>query len=224
MSDNILGDRIKERRLELEMTQGDVAKEIGVATSTIQRYETDSIGKIKLPVVEAIARVLRVSPDWLIGKSDEKEVQSISFFDYAFIPNLMPLPKTREVPRLGTIACGEPILAQENIEDYDKAPEGINCDFTLKCKGDSMIGARINNGDIVYIRYQEEVENGEIAAVLVDDSTDESSATLKRVYLYENQIVLQAENPKYQPLVFTGEEMNKVRIIGKAVAFLSEVQ
>lgn len=224
MSDNILGDRIKERRLELEMTQGDVAKEIGVATSTIQRYETDSIGKIKLPVVEAIARVLRVSPDWLIGKSDEKEVQSISFFDYASIPNLMSLPKTREVPRLGTIACGEPILAQENIEDYDKAPEGINCDFTLKCKGDSMIGARINNGDIVYIRYQEEVENGEIAAVLVDDSTDESSATLKRVYLYENQIVLQAENPKYQPLVFTGEEMNKVRIIGKAVAFLSEVQ
>ena len=224
MSDNILGDRIKERRLELEMTQGDVAKEIGVATSTIQRYETDSIGKIKLPVVEAIARVLRVSPDWLIGKSDEKEVQSISFFDYASIPTLMPLPKTREVPRLGTIACGEPILAQENIEDYDKAPEGVNCDFTLKCKGDSMIGARINNGDIVYIRYQEEVENGEIAAVLVDDSTDESSATLKRVYLYENQIVLQAENPKYQPLVFTGEEMNKVRIIGKAVAFLSEVQ
>ena len=87
-----------------------------------------------------------------------------------------------------------------------------------------MVGARINDGDIVYIRQQEEVENGEIAAVLVDDSTDESSATLKRVYLYENQIVLQAENPKYQPLVFTGEEMNKVRIIGKAVAFLSEVQ
>ncbi len=224
MSDNILGDRIKERRLELEMTQGDVAKEIGVATSTIQRYETDSIGKIKLPVVEAIARVLRVSPDWLIGKSDEKEVQSISFFDFTSIPNLMPLPKTREVPRLGTIACGEPILAQENIEDYDKAPEGVNCDFTLKCKGDSMVGARINDGDIVYVRQQDEVENGEIAAVLVNDGSEESSATLKRVYLYENQIVLQAENPKYSPWVYTGEDMNKVRIIGKAVAFLSEVQ
>ena len=223
MSDNILGDRIKERRLELEMTQGDVAKEIGVATSTIQRYETDSIGKIKLPVVEAIARVLRVSPDWLIGKSDEKEVQSISFFDFTSIPNLMPLPKTREVPRLGIIACGEPILARENIEDYDRAPEGVNCDFTLKCKGDSMIGARIHDGDIVYIRLQEEVENGEIAAVLVDDS-GESNATLKRVYLYENQIVLQAENPKYSPWVYTGEDMNKVRIIGKAVAFLSEVK
>lgn len=86
-----------------------------------------------------------------------------------------------------------------------------------------MVGARINDGDIVYIRQQEEVENGEIAAVLVDD-VGESSATLKRVYLYENQIVLQAENPKYSPWVYTGEDMNKVRIIGKAVAFLSEVQ
>lgn len=223
MGDNILGDRIKERRLELDMTQGDVAKEIGVATSTIQRYETDSIGKIKLPVVEAIARVLRVSPDWLIGKTDEKEIHTTSHLNLSSIPNLLPLPKTRKVPRLGTIACGEPILAQENIEDYDKAPEGVNCDFTLKCKGDSMTGARINDGDIVYIRQQEEVENGEIAAVLVDD-VGESSATLKRVYLYENQIVLQAENPKYSPWVYTGEDMNKVRIIGKAVAFLSEVQ
>lgn len=224
MSDNILGDRIKERRLELEMTQGDVAKEIGVATSTIQRYETDSIGKIKLPVVEAIARVLRVSPDWLIGKTDEKEIRATPYFDLSSIPNILPLPKTRKIPRLGTIACGEPILAQENIENYDRAPEGVNCDFTLKCKGDSMIGARINDGDIVYIRQQDEVENGEIAAVLVDDASEISTATLKRVYLYENQIVLQAENPKYSPLVYTGEDMNKVRIIGKAVAFLSEVQ
>lgn len=182
-------------------------------------------GQWKLTV---LALALNVSESWLMGLDVPMERQSSDSLDavstlLCSIPNLLPLPKTRKVPRLGTIACGEPILAQENIEDYDKAPEGVNCDFTLKCKGDSMVGARINDGDIVYIRQQEEVENGEIAAVLVDD-VGESSATLKRVYLYENQIVLQAENPKYSPWVYTGEDMNKVRIIGKAVAFLSEVQ
>ena len=182
-------------------------------------------GQWKLTV---LALALNVSESWLMGLDVPMERQSSDSVDPApallgSIPNLLPLPKTRKVPRLGTIACGEPILAQENIENYDKAPEGVNCDFTLKCKGDSMVGARINDGDIVYIRQQDEVENGEIAAVLVDDA-GESDATLKRVYLYENQIVLQAENPKYSPWVYTGEDMNKVRIIGKAVAFLSEVQ
>ena len=175
-----------------------------------------------------LALALNVSESWLMGLDVPMERQSSDSVDPAptllgSIPNLLPLPKTRTVPRLGTIACGEPILADENIEDYDKAPEGVNCDFTLKCKGDSMVGARINDGDIVYIRQQDEVENGEIAAVLVDDA-GESDATLKRVYLYENQIVLQAENPKYSPWVYTGEDMNKVRVIGKAVAFLSEVR
>lgn len=182
-------------------------------------------GQWKLTV---LALALNVSESWLMGLDVPMERQSSDSVDPApallgSIPNLLPLPKTRKVPRLGTIACGEPILAQENIENYDKAPEGVNCDFTLKCKGDSMTGARIHDGDIVYIRLQEEVENGEIAAVLVDD-VGESNATLKRVYLYENQIVLQAENPKYSPWGYTGEDMNKVRIIGKAVAFLSEVR
>lgn len=182
-------------------------------------------GQWKLTV---LALALNVSESWLMGLDVPMERQSSDSTEDSVkllgsISNLLPLPKTRKVPRLGTIACGEPILAQENIENYDRAPEGVNCDFTLKCKGDSMVGARIHDGDIVYIRLQEEVENGEIAAVLVDDS-GESNATLKRVYLYENQIVLQAENPKYSPWVYTGEDMNKVRIIGKAVAFLSEVR
>ena len=182
-------------------------------------------GQWKLTV---LALALNVSEAWLMGLDVPMERRGSDSVDttstlLGSIPNLLPLPKTKNVPRLGTIACGEPILADENIEDYDKAPEGVNCDFTLKCKGDSMVGARINDGDVVYIRQQDEVENGEIAAVLVDDA-GESNATLKRVYLYENQIVLQAENPKYSPWVYTGEDMNKVRIIGKAVAFLSEVQ
>lgn len=209
--------RLRRIMEERGLSQSELAQLSGVSKSSISRYLSGA-WKAKQDTIYDMARVLQVSEAWLMGYDVTKERVSST------IPNLMPLPKTRQVPRLGTIACGEPILAQENIENYDEAPEGINCNFTLKCKGDSMIGARINNGDIVYIRQQEKVENGEIAAVLVDDTAEESSATLKRVYLYENQIVLQAENPKYQPLVFTGTQMNKVRIIGKAVAFLSEVQ
>lgn len=221
--------RLRQIMEERGLTQSELAKFSGVSKSSISRYLSGA-WKAKQDTIYDMARVLQVSEAWLMGYDVTKErippvvsAPSTSTTLIASIPNLMPLPKTREVPRLGIIACGEPILARENIEDYDRAPEGVNCDFTLKCKGDSMIGARIHDGDIVYIRLQEEVENGEIAAVLVDDS-GESNATLKRVYLYENQIVLQAENPKYSPWVYTGEDMNKVRIIGKAVAFLSEVK
>ena len=111
-----IGQRIKQRRLDMDLTQGDIANEIGVAISTIQRYETGAIDKIKLPVIEAIARVLRVSPDWLVGKSDSP------------LPsNIIPMPKTRHIPLIGTIACGEPILAEENLDGAGK----INYD-TLK--------------------------------------------------------------------------------------------
>ena len=220
-------ERLRRIMEERGMTQSELAQLSGVSKSSISRYISGA-WKGKQDTVYNLAHVLNVSEAWLMGYDVPMErpqpVQSTAALLVDTVPNLLPLPKTRKVPRLGTIACGEPILAQENIENYDKAPEGVNCDFTLKCKGDSMTGARINDGDIVYVRQQDEVENGEIAAVLVDDASEISTATLKRVYLYENQIVLQAENPKYSPLVYTGEDMNKVRIIGKAVAFLSEVQ
>ena len=131
----------------------------------------------------------------------------------------MPLPKTKKVPLLGTIACGEPILAEENIDEYIDMDESIDADFCLRCKGDSMINARINDGDIVYIRQQPRVEHGQIAAVLVDDE-----ATLKRVYLYEDYITLKPENPAYEPKSYFGERMNDIRILGKAVAFTSLVK
>ena len=124
----------------------------------------------------------------------------------------------RTVPILGTIACGAPILAQEHIESYTELPGGIHADFALVCKGDSMVGARIFDGDVVYIRQQETVENGEIAAVLVD-----GEATLKRVRHFGDRISLEPENPMYRPLIFWGEEMNQVQILGKAVAFTAQV-
>ena len=223
---NTIANRLKQALEMRNMKQADLVNMTGIGKSSISTYLSGDY-EPKQKNLYRLAKALDVNESWLMGydvpMERQQPVQSTATSFVGTIPNLLPLPKTRKVPPLGTIACGEPILAQENIENYDKAPEGVNCDFTLKCKGDSMTGARIHDGDIVYIRLQEEVENGEIAAVLVDD-VGESNATLKRVYLYENQIVLQAENPKYSPWVYTGEDMNKVRIIGKAVAFLSEVR
>lgn len=210
-----VGKRIEDRRTELGLTLQDIATEVGVAISTIQRYEQGKIGKVKLPVMEAIAAALNVSTDWLLGiPNAEKERPSTSLAD-----NILPLPNMRKVPLLGTIACCTPILAAENLDGYVKMPENVHADFCLRCKGDSMIGARIMDGDLVFIHQQPDVDNGAIAAVIVEDE-----ATLKRIYKSTGKIILQPENPRYEPFVFVGEELSQIRIIGKAVAFLSGVE
>lgn len=214
-----IGQRIKNMRLKNNLTQDELALRISTTKQTIHKYENGIITNIPSSKIEAIANILNTTPDYLMGWSNEEN--NISF-DVFSIKGVMPLPKTSKKPRLGVIACGEPILAEENIEDYDDVPDDIKCDFTLLCKGDSMINARINDGDIVYIRQQPTVENGEIAACLVEGDF-ETEATLKRYYKYDDKIVLQAENPAYQPFVYVKEEMNKVRIIGKAVGFTSKL-
>lgn len=207
-----IGNRIEFRRKQLNLTLDDIASEIGVAKSTVQRYEKGTIEKIKLPVIEAIARVLDVDPAWLCCKSDVMGTATTK----PLPTNILPMPTTVARPRLGAIACGEPILAEQNIEGYDQIPDFIKCDFTLLCKGDSMIGARIHDGDIVCIRQQEEVENGQIAAILIGDE-----ATLKRVRFIEGGIALWPENPAYAPIVFVGEEAEQVKILGLATHFIS---
>ena len=150
--------------------------------------------------------------------------QPVSLKSKVNCKNLIPLSKikTKKVPLIGSIACGAPITAVENIEEYIDMDADIHADFALRCKGDSMINARIFDGDIVYIREQPMVENGEIAAVIIDDM--ECEATLKRVYIDDEHIILHAENPVYKDMAFYHEEMNQVRIVGKAVAFLSAVK
>jgi repressor LexA len=128
------------------------------------------------------------------------------------------MPGTYKIPILGAIACGAPILAQEHIDGYTGVPDFIHADFALVCKGESMMGARIYDGDLVYIRQQDTVENGEIAAVLID-----GEATLKRVRFGPESISLMPENPMYKPLILWGEEMNRIRILGKAVAFTASL-
>lgn len=205
-----IGKRIKEIRISKNITQDELALKIGTTKQTIYKYENEIVTNIPSQKIELISNALNTTPDYLMGWSDK------STDDLYSIPGINPIPKTYKRPRLGTIACGEPILAEENIETYDDIPDNIKCDFTLVCKGASMINARINDGDIVYIKQQSQVDNGEIAAVLIDNE-----ATLKRVYIYEDKVVLQPENTKYPPFVYTKEEMNNIRILGKAVGFTS---
>lgn len=198
---------MKERRKELGFSAEYVAEKLGVSPATIYRYERGDIEKMPGNILEPISKILHTTPAYLMGWEESAP------------DNIIPMPKVSSIPLVGTIACGEPILAEENIEGLVDLPDHIRADFALKCKGDSMINARIFDGDVVYIRQQPTVEDGQIAAVLIDDS-----ATLKRVHFYPDHIVLSPENPQFRPLVFWEQDMAQVRILGLAVAFTSSVR
>lgn len=204
-----IGDIMRVRRQELGLTLEDVGNYVGVGKSTVRKWEHGDIENMKRDKIALLSKILKLSPLTFITGEVE----------YGTPDNIIPLPKMKKIPLLGTIACGEPILAAENIEALINADENLNADFALRCKGDSMINARIFDGDIVYIREQPDVEDGEIAAVLIGEE-----ATLKRVYKYPSKVVLRPENPLYDDMIYSKEEMNEVRILGKAVAFLSAVR
>lgn len=208
-----IGQRIKARREELGISVDELAHRLGKHRATIYRYESNEIGTLPTSVLEPLCVVLETTPAYLMGWEDETPEEPDSP-----PPGLLPLPTMKKIPRLGRISCGQPIMTEENFDGYDDIPENIHADFSLIRSGDSMINARIRDGDIVYIRLQEQVENGEIAAVYIDGET-----TLKRVYLSPGQLVLQAENPQYAPMVYTGPELENIRIIGKAVGFTSVI-
>lgn len=205
-------ERFKELRLEHDLSQQALATQLGLSKSSVNMYERGE-REPGLDTLESIADYFNVDMDYLLGKAPATGRYS---FD---VDNLLPMPAMRKIPLVGSIACGTPILAEENREGDVDIPEHIHADFALRCKGDSMINARIYDGDIVYIRQQDSVEHGQIAAVLIDDE-----ATLKRVHLFEDHIVLEAENPQFRPMTFWGEEMRAIRILGRAVAFTSDVR
>ena len=201
MDNKEIGNRIKSKRLEKQLTLKELGEQIGVASSTILRYENGEIGTIKLPVIESIAKVLEVDPAWLILKSEKPIPYKVEKFE------------VKKIPLLGTIAAGTPILAEENIEDYFSIDAKIKADFALKIRGDSMIGAAIFPEDIVFIRKQDHLENGDIGAVLIEEN-----ATLKKFYKQDNTIILQSENDMYKPIILTN---GNVKILGKLVAVLN---
>lgn len=189
--------------------------------SDISQYVSGKVepGQDKLLL---LAEALCVSPAWLMGwdvpMTRDQDAAVFSALP-AIHPDILPV-SVRQVPLLGDIACGEPIFAEEACSALLAVGENVACDFALRCKGDSMTGARIYNGDIVFIRRQDMVDDGEIAAVLLDDD-----ATLKRVYrLADGRVELRAENPMYKSILVGGEnETRTFRILGKAVAFQSRI-
>jgi lexA repressor len=207
-----VGSRIREFRKRLGLSVDDVAEKLKKNRATIYRYESDDIENLPAPILEPLAKVLQTTPAELMGWE-----QSAAPTSDDLPANVFPI-QTKKVPLLGTIAAGVPIYADENFDGYRECTEDVDADFCLKIQGDSMIGARINDGDIVFIKKQPDVDNGEIAAVLIEDE-----ATLKRVYKEKDSLILQAENPKYAPIVYTAESYVECRIMGKAVAFQSDI-
>lgn len=208
-----IGEKIKSLRTKQGITQEELAIAAGTKKQTIHKYETGIISNIPASKIKAIADKLGTTPAYLMGWEDV----STSFEGH---PDIFPV-SYKKFRVLGEIACGEPIYADEDRETAILANSNIDADFCLYAKGDSMIGARIMDGDIVFIKQCSMVQNGEIAAVIIEDG-----ATLKRVYYYpdKNKIVLSSENPKYEPFVYIGEELDSIRILGKAVAFQSAVR
>ena len=187
---------------EKNYSYADLEKLTSYSRSTLQRYFTGNTEKIPLDLIEEIAPIFGVTAAYLAGWEDEIPAY----------PGIMPVEKKR-FPFLGEIACGEPIYADEEHNVWLESDSSIKADFCLRCKGDSMTGDNINDGDVVFIRKQDTVNNGEIACVIIDDE-----ATLKHIYLSDNTVSLVSSNLSYPPLVFKEDDCKTIKILGKAVA------
>lgn len=209
-----------ERLIELmnyfDIKQNDLCQKTGIPKSAMSMYISGQRSP-RQDRLSDIAEAYGVSETWLMGYDVPMKSGNT---EYLNLSNIYPV-KVHKLPMLGDIACGEPIFMSEEQESYCVSGTEARADFCLRAKGDSMINARIMDGDIVFIRQQPEVENGEIAAVAIDDE-----ATLKRFYRDEETgtITLVAENPAYAPKVFTADNQKNVYILGKAVAFQSDIK
>ncbi len=203
----MLGERIKKLRTERGLSLGQLADSIGTSRQTVFRYENGTITNIPTEKLEGLAHALGVSPSQLMGW--ESENSSLNYIKGA------EGVKSVKLPLLGNVSCGEPIFATESYDRYISAGAELGADFCLRAKGDSMINARIFDGDVLFVRKQDSVDDGDIAVVLIEDE-----ATVKRVYYdRENGILtLVPENPTYKPMRFTGSRLNQIRIIGKVIS------
>lgn len=193
-------NRISELRNKLGISMKEAAARLDMPYTTYVNYEKGTREPNSETLIK-LSRFFGTTIDYLLGKPETSIVP----------PGFEPLPEMATVPLVGRIACGQPITAEENLEGYVSIPAEWHATFTLMCKGDSM-EPTIHDGDLVAIRKDVEVENGEIAAVRIEDE-----ATLKHVYLHADYIELRPENPAYSSIIRRKEEMNDVTIEGKAV-------
>lgn len=215
-------ERLKQIMKDRNLRQVDILEKakpycdkynIRLGRNDLSQYVSGKVipGQDKLTI---LGLALNVTETWLMGydvpqEREERDSQKEALYNLP--KDICPAVK-RRYKYLGEIACGEPIFADEQYETYIDIESDTNADFVLKAKGDSMINARIQDGDMVFIKEQPDVNDGEIAAVIIDDE-----ATLKRVYKYDDHISLCSENPKYKPINIKADEGKNIRIIGKAV-------
>ena len=219
-----IGEIIKNYRAEHRLSQRTFAAQCEVSNGYISMLEEGKNPKTGEPIIPSvgtlkkIASAMGMSLGALVGEMDGGKSE-LAAEDIPLADNIFRV-EMRKFPLIGEIACGEPIFADEDHESYIMASSEIHADFCLVAKGDSMSGARICDGDVVFIKKQPIVENGEIAAVIIG-----SEATLKRWYYYPDQkkLVLTPENASYEPFVYVGDELCEVRCIGKAVCFMSRL-
>ncbi len=203
----LLGQRLLELMSEFNETTYSLGEYLGLRPSTISRYTTGEIKEPKLPTINAIATKFSVSPMWLMGTESAKKYPEGA--------------KKSKIPVYSDISLDSSMFVQESIKNYEVIDKEIKADFAIRVKGDAMINARILDGDLIYIKKQSDVENGEIAVVIIDNNNE---ATLKRLYKLNGAVILRAENPNYPDQVFSGKDKKNIRIIGKATYFLSEVR
>ena len=207
-----VGERMKHRRKQIGMSAEQVAEKLGISPSTVYRYENGEIEKMGIDKLEPIAAAIQTTPAYLMGWAESEQPGALP-------ANINPLPAMKEWQVLGATACGKP-LHRELLDETILAPADIKADSVFRCVGDSMINARIFDGDAVFIHLQPEVENGQIAVVRVGDEY-----TLKRVYVFDDYVELRAENPTVKTILLRGPELapDNYEVVGLAVAFLSTV-
>ena len=208
-----IGERIKATRKRKRVSQVELAEKTHTLKQTLYKYENNIITNIPSDKVESIARALGVSPAYLMGWEDEPAKNLIDISAH----------KHHKYNIVGAVACGDPLVADDN-ETFEF--DDIGADFALRCKGDSMINARIYDGDLVFIREceLEDIRNGEIAAVRINHYGD---CTLKKVF-YDNarrRVTLMPCNPDYEPIILEGKDLDKeeFKVLGKAVAFVATI-
>ena len=207
----MLSERIKSLRKKRGLSLEQVADIIGTSRQTVHRYETGAISNIPHEKIELLAQALGTTPQSLMGWEEKEHFPTINNISEISIASAA----TKKLPLLGNVACGEPIFAAEEQGYYVRANADVSADFCLTARGDSMINARIFDGDLLFVKKQEYVDNGEIAVVLIDDE-----ATVKRVYFNRDDsiLTLMPENPTYKPMRYMGRDLDRIRILGKVVS------
>ena len=224
-----LGEIIKAYRDEHELSMDSFAEKSGISKAYISLLEKNKHPKTGKPITPSIITIKQAADGMnmdfniLFNMIDgDVRISNAPTDDGAFdgYSNIHPISKS-SLPVLGSIACGNPIYMDEQIEFYVDTVQDLHADFVLIAKGDSMTGARIYDGDLVFVRKQNTVENGDLAVIAIDDE-----ATLKRYFFYKdrNLLILKPENPQFEDLIYSGDELEQIRILGKAVSFQSNIK